>query len=142
MEPVQRLASRVPTRQAWSLVEEFKNFAFKGNIIDLAVVVIIGAACGKLIDSLVKYVLMPLIRVLVPGQQGYLEWKFVLNGKEMRPCRAGSPVLPALIAGDNLPRGGDDQRVRLGAILGVILFDGAYTTATEVLGKTVRLHRV
>ena len=83
MEPIQRLASTVPTRQAWSLFEEFKNFAFKGNVIDLAVGVIIGAAFGKLIDSLVKHVLMPLVSVLVPGQQGYLEWKVVLYGKEI-----------------------------------------------------------
>jgi large conductance mechanosensitive channel len=83
MEPVKRLASRVPTQQAVSLFAEFKNFAFKGNVIDLAVGVIIGVAFGKLIDSLVKHVLMPLISVLVPGQQSYLEWKSVVQGKEI-----------------------------------------------------------
>jgi large conductance mechanosensitive channel len=83
MEPVKRMASRVPTRQAVSLFEEFKNFALKGNVIDLAVAVIIGAAFGKIIDSLVKHIIMPLVSLLLPGQQGYLEWKFVVYGKEI-----------------------------------------------------------
>jgi large conductance mechanosensitive channel len=83
IEPVKRMASVVPTRQAWSLFEEFKNFAFKGNVIDLAVGVIIGAAFGKIVDSLVKHIIMPLISVLLPGQQSYLEWKAVMYGKEI-----------------------------------------------------------
>ena len=40
---------------------EFKEFASKGNVIDLAVAVIIGAAFGKIVDSLVKDVIMPVI---------------------------------------------------------------------------------
>jgi large conductance mechanosensitive channel len=71
------------TKKAFSLFEEFKNFAFKGNVIDLAVGVIIGAAFGKIIDSLVKHLLMPLISVILPGDQGYLGWKWVINGKEV-----------------------------------------------------------
>ena len=69
--------------QPKSLWEEFKNFAFKGNVIDLAVGVIIGVAFGKIIDSLVKHLIMPLISVIVPGEQGYLGWKWVINGKEV-----------------------------------------------------------
>ena len=49
-----------PTKQALTLFDEFKRFAFKGNVIDLAVGVIIGGAFGKLIESLVKNLLMPL----------------------------------------------------------------------------------
>ena len=71
--PIQQMASVVPTRQTWSLVEEFKGFAFKGNVVALAVGVIIGAAFGKIVDSLVKYIIMPLVSVLLPGQQSYLE---------------------------------------------------------------------
>jgi large conductance mechanosensitive channel len=44
-----------------SVVGEFKDFALKGNVIDLAVGVIIGAAFGKLVDSLVGDVIMPLV---------------------------------------------------------------------------------
>ena len=40
-----------------SIISELKNFAFKGNVVDLAVGVIIGAAFGKIIDSLVKHLI-------------------------------------------------------------------------------------
>ncbi|MGG5252269.1 large conductance mechanosensitive channel protein MscL [Neobacillus sp. SM06] len=46
---------------------EFKKFAIKGNVIDLAVGVIIGGAFGKIVSSLVKDVLMPLIGLLMGG---------------------------------------------------------------------------
>lgn len=71
------------SRTARSLLEGFKQFAFKGNVIDLAVGVVIGAAFGKIIDSLVKHLIMPFISVLVPAEQGYLGWKLVINGKEI-----------------------------------------------------------
>jgi large conductance mechanosensitive channel len=66
-----------------SMLEEFKNFALKGNVVDLAIGVIIGAAFGKIVDSLVKHIIMPLISVIMPGQQGYLTWKWVINGKDV-----------------------------------------------------------
>lgn len=66
-----------------ALIEEFKNFALKGNVIDLAVGVIIGAAFGKIVDSLVKHLIMPTIGVLLPGEQGYLGWKLVIQNKEI-----------------------------------------------------------
>lgn len=53
MDPLRKLGSLAPAKQAYSLFDEFKQFAFKGNVIDLAVGVIIGAAFGKIIDSLV-----------------------------------------------------------------------------------------
>lgn len=71
------------TKKASGLVEEFKAFAFKGNVVDLAVGVIIGAAFGKIVDSLVKNVIMPIIGALLPGDQGYLGWKMVINGKDV-----------------------------------------------------------
>jgi large conductance mechanosensitive channel len=69
--------------KALSLLEEFRAFAFKGNVIDLAVGVIIGAAFGGVIGSLVKHILMPLIGVLLPGEQSYLKWKWVIGGQEI-----------------------------------------------------------
>lgn len=71
------------TKKVTSLVEEFKNFALKGNVVDLAIGVIIGAAFGKIVDSLVKHIIMPFIGVFMPGEQGYLSWKWVINGKEI-----------------------------------------------------------
>ncbi|MBN8442836.1 MAG: large conductance mechanosensitive channel protein MscL [Thauera sp.] len=50
-----------------SFVQEFKEFAMRGNVIDLAVGVIIGGAFGKIVDSLVKDVVMPIVGMLVGG---------------------------------------------------------------------------
>ena len=69
--------------RAFSLLGEFKQFALKGNVIDLAIGVIIGAAFGKIVDSLVKHIIMPLVSVVVPGKQSYLEWKWIIDGKEV-----------------------------------------------------------
>jgi large conductance mechanosensitive channel len=72
-----------PLEKPFTLVDEFKKFALKGNVIDLAVGVIIGAAFGKIIESLVKHLIMPAIGVLMPGEQGYLGWKLAVNGKDI-----------------------------------------------------------
>jgi len=74
---------KVATDKAKSIVTEFKSFAFKGNVVDLAVGVIIGGAFGKIVDSLVKNVIMPFVGCILPGEQGYLGWKIVLNGKDI-----------------------------------------------------------
>jgi large conductance mechanosensitive channel len=80
---VEKLSSLAPTKKAFSLLEEFKTFAFKGNVIDLAVGVIIGAAFGRIIDSLVKHIIMPLIGLIMPGEQGYIGWKWMVNKVEI-----------------------------------------------------------
>lgn len=48
-------------------IEEFKAFAMKGNVIDLAVAVVIGAAFGKIVSSLVDNIIMPLVGLLLKG---------------------------------------------------------------------------
>lgn len=50
-----------------SLIKEFKEFAVKGNVIDLAVAVIIGGAFGKIVSSFVNDIVMPPIGVLLGG---------------------------------------------------------------------------
>jgi len=50
-----------------SMMQEFKAFAMKGNVVDLAVGVIIGAAFGKIVASLVEDVIMPLVGTLLGG---------------------------------------------------------------------------
>ncbi|MCB1753320.1 MAG: large-conductance mechanosensitive channel protein MscL [Gammaproteobacteria bacterium] len=49
------------------MIQEFKEFAIKGNMIDMAVGIIVGAAFGKVVSSLVKDVIMPPIGVLIGG---------------------------------------------------------------------------
>lgn len=64
-----------PTRKALSLWEEFRTFAFKGNVIDLAVGVIIGAAFGGIVKSLVEDIIMPLVGYLLPGTHSYKDYR-------------------------------------------------------------------
>ncbi len=63
-----------------SIVQEFREFAVKGNMIDLAVGVIIGGAFGKIVDSLVKDIIMPLITVVTGGGVDFTQKFFVLGG--------------------------------------------------------------
>jgi len=50
-----------------NLLKEFREFAIKGNVVDLAVGVIIGTAFGKIISSLVADIIMPLIGIMIGG---------------------------------------------------------------------------
>ena len=50
-----------------SVLKEFRDFAIKGNVVDLAVGVIIGGAFGKIVSSLVEDIIMPLVGVLMGG---------------------------------------------------------------------------
>lgn len=49
------------------MLKEFKKFALKGNVIDLAVAVVIAAAFGKIVSALVDYIIMPLVGTLLGG---------------------------------------------------------------------------
>jgi large conductance mechanosensitive channel len=84
MDPIHRIVELEPTKRAFSLFGEFKNFAFKGNVIDLAVGVIIGAAFGKIVDSMVKQVMMPLIAAALPVDQHYDKWVWMIRGQEIK----------------------------------------------------------
>ena len=61
------------------IIQEFKEFAIKGNMMDLAIGVIIGGAFGKIIDSLVKDIIMPLISVITGGGVDFTQ-KFIVLG--------------------------------------------------------------
>lgn len=60
------------------MFNEFKKFAFKGNVIDLAVGVIIGGAFGKIVTSLVNDLIMPLIGIIIGGINFY-DLKYVIT---------------------------------------------------------------
>ena len=72
-----------PRKQARSLLDQFKHFTFKGNVVDLSLGVIIGGAFGKIVDSFVKHIVMPTISVFLPSEQSYLGWKIVVHSKEI-----------------------------------------------------------
>lgn len=61
-----------------SFIKEFKEFAMKGNVVDMAVGVIIGAAFGKIVSSLVDDIIMPLIGVATGGIN-FTDYKWVIQ---------------------------------------------------------------
>ena len=63
-----------------SMIQEFKEFAMKGNVMDLAVGVIIGGAFGKIVDSIVGDLIMPLIAWVMGGKLDF-SGMFVVLGK-------------------------------------------------------------
>lgn len=71
---------------------EFKAFIAKGNVVDMAVAVIIGGAFGKIVTSLVNDIIMPLIGILVGGLN-VTDWKWVI--KEAVFAEDGVTVLTA-----------------------------------------------
>ncbi|MBN9473764.1 MAG: large-conductance mechanosensitive channel protein [Bordetella sp. SCN 67-23] len=60
-----------------SIMKEFRDFAMRGNVVDLAVGVIIGAAFGKIVDSLVKDIVMPIVNVILGGNVDFSN-KFIV----------------------------------------------------------------
>ena len=79
-----------------SLKEDFKKFAMRGNVIDMAVGVIIGGAFGKIVGSLVNDIIMPPIGMAM-GKIDFKNLFISLNGKEYATLeaakKAGAPVL-------------------------------------------------
>ena len=63
-------------------IAEFKEFAMKGNVLDMAIGVVIGAAFGKITTSLVNDVIMPLISRITGGVD-FSGWKWVLKAAEV-----------------------------------------------------------
>ncbi len=64
-----------------SMLKEFREFALKGNVMDLAVGVIIGAAFGKIVDSAVKDIIMPIASFIMRGQVDFSNRYWVLAGQ-------------------------------------------------------------
>ena len=71
-------------------VKEFKEFALKGNVVDLAVGVIIGGAFGKIVDSLVNDLIMPLVSALI-GKPDFSSLYVILKGT----VPEGTPLIEA-----------------------------------------------
>jgi large conductance mechanosensitive channel len=75
-----------------SFTSEFRDFIAKGNVIDLAVGVIIGAAFGKVVDSLVADVIMPPLGLLI-GDVNFTELQWKIKPEEVD---AAGKVIPAI----------------------------------------------
>lgn len=83
MSPELKHAASAASERAVTFFDEFKAFALKGNVIDLALGVVIGGAFAKIVDSLVKNVIMPVLSGFLPGEKGYLEWSLTIGGSEV-----------------------------------------------------------
>ena len=77
------------------MLKEFKDFALKGNVVDLAIAVIIGAAFGKIVDSLVTDLIMPIF-----GAIGGLDFSnYYIQLTNRAAVNAGTPLADAKKAG-------------------------------------------
>jgi large conductance mechanosensitive channel len=82
-----------------SMASEFKEFALKGNVMDLAVGVIIGGAFGKIVDSMVGDIIMPIVGKII-GNVNFSNMYVALNGQA-----AGLPLVEAKKLGSVLAYG-------------------------------------
>ncbi len=78
-----------------SMIQEFKDFAMRGSVIDLAVGVVIGGAFGKIISSLVDQIIMPPIGLLIGGVD-FSAWVITLKQASMD---AAGEAVPAVTLG-------------------------------------------
>jgi len=83
-----------------SMMQEFKTFALKGNVMDLAVGVIIGGAFGKIVDSLVQDIIMPLVGKIFGGLD-FANYYFALNGQAAGLTLAEAKKAGAVLAYGN-----------------------------------------
>ena len=81
------------------MLNEFKEFALKGNVVDLAIGVIIGAAFGRIVESLVGDIIMPLIGAI--GSVDFSNYFFGLNSGVTAPVLADAKKQGAVLAYGN-----------------------------------------
>ena len=73
-------------------MEEFKAFAMRGNVLDMAIGVVIGGAFGKITTSLVNDIIMPLVSILTGGVD-FSAWKWVLKEAVMEGSEVVDPEI-------------------------------------------------
>lgn len=78
------------------MISEFKEFIAKGNVVDLAVGVVIGAAFGKIVTALVEGIVMPAIS-LATGGVSFKDWKHVITPAVMDPATGKETVAEVAI---------------------------------------------
>lgn len=83
-----------------SIVQEFKGFITRGNVVDLAVGVIVGAAFGKIVDSLVQDVMMPIVGKFVGGLD-FANYYIPLNHQDTNLTLTEARKLGAVLAYGN-----------------------------------------
>ena len=74
-----------------SMSKEFKEFVMRGNVMDLAIGIVIGAAFAKIVDAMVKDILMPLLGLLI-GPKGF-ENSYISLSKDVDVAKSANPNL-------------------------------------------------
>ncbi|BCX11525.1 MAG: large-conductance mechanosensitive channel [Thermosynechococcus sp.] len=72
--------ARLNRRQLKQFWQEFREFALRGNVIELAIAVVVGGAFGRMVTSLVEDLIMPLVNPLIPGG----DWRDLTVGSGLR----------------------------------------------------------
>ena len=80
-----------------SFVSEFKEFISKGNVLDLAVGVVIGGAFGKIVSSLTDDIIMPILSIFTSGID-FKEKFFALNGQHYETLKAAQDAKAAVVS--------------------------------------------
>ena len=83
------------------MLEEFKKFALRGNVVDLAVGVIIGASFGGIVQSLVADIIMPIVGALAPGGLDFSNYFVSLSSKVTASTLAEAKRQGAVLAWGN-----------------------------------------
>ena len=76
-----------------SLISDFKDFAMKGNVVDMAIGVIIGGAFGKIVTSMVSDIMMPILGYVIGGVN-FTDFKLTL--KDAVPATDTTPAVPSV----------------------------------------------
>ena len=79
----ERKGVTMSARMALSTVGEFKTFILRGNVVDLAVGIVIGAAFSAVVTALVRDIITPIIAI--PGKADFAAWTFSINSSVFRP---------------------------------------------------------
>lgn len=92
------------------ILKEFKQFAMKGNVLDLAVAVIIGGAFGKIISSLVNDIIMPAVGLLL-GNRDFSRMRIILKYPQDAVMEGDQIITPAIA----------EVSIKYGAFIGTVL---------------------
>lgn len=92
----QEKALKKNMKEGISMLKEFKKFALRGNMIDLAVGIIIGGAFNSIVNSLVNDIVMPLLGVFTKNIN-FSDWFFSLDGKEYASLQAAEEQGAAVV---------------------------------------------
>lgn len=104
---------------ARGFLKEFREFAVRGNVVDLAVGIIIGGAFSRIVDSLVKDIVMPPIGLLIRGVQ-FEDLKIILQKADPLTTTIVTPAAGATAA-IALPKNGEEIAIRYGSFLSILL---------------------